>query len=225
MPCRRDTTVQTLTLQSTVREGIIIYEDSPLVKAVKSGSVLVVDEADKAPTHVTCILKTLVESGEMHLADGRRIVSGNKINSDTSPVFRRLWCPCRQYRQVTVLAGRSYLYSEVFGAVRRDSPCRQHCQVTVVTRTCFLAKLEEMCLVDVSYQVIAVTRIYRLYSEDSGGIRRDTDGRRIVSSNYGGYRAHHLYSEHLFTPCACKMKQHSLLYMEDDLSLQHHFLC
>ncbi|KAK7090090.1 von Willebrand factor A domain-containing protein 8-like [Littorina saxatilis] len=71
----RDTTVQTLTLQSTVREGIIIYEDSPLVKAVKSGSVLVVDEADKAPTHVTCILKTLVESGEMHLADGRRIVS------------------------------------------------------------------------------------------------------------------------------------------------------
>ena len=73
----RDTTVQTLTLQSTVREGIIIYEDSPLVKAVKSGCVLVVDEADKAPTHVTCILKTLVESGEMHLSDGRRIVSGD----------------------------------------------------------------------------------------------------------------------------------------------------
>jgi len=79
MPYCRDTTVQTLTLQSTVREGIIIYEDSPLVKAVKSGSVLVVDEADKAPTHVTCILKTLVESGEMHLADGRRIVSGNQV--------------------------------------------------------------------------------------------------------------------------------------------------
>ncbi len=38
------------------------------------GSVLVVDEADKAPTHVTCILKTLVESGEMILSDGRRIV-------------------------------------------------------------------------------------------------------------------------------------------------------
>ena len=46
------------------------------VRAVKLGNVLVVDEADKAPTHVTCILKTLVESGEMHLADGRRIVSG-----------------------------------------------------------------------------------------------------------------------------------------------------
>ncbi|KAK0046521.1 E3 ubiquitin-protein ligase RNF14 [Biomphalaria pfeifferi] len=71
----RDTTVQTLTLQPTVREGIITYEDSPLVVAVKLGHVLVVDEADKAPTNVTCVLKTLVESGEMHLADGRRIVA------------------------------------------------------------------------------------------------------------------------------------------------------
>jgi hypothetical protein len=35
----------------------------------------VVDEADKAPLHVTSILKTLVESGEMMLSDGRRIVS------------------------------------------------------------------------------------------------------------------------------------------------------
>ena len=43
-------------------------QDSPLVKAVKSGHILVVDEADKAPTHVTCILKTLVESGEMILS-------------------------------------------------------------------------------------------------------------------------------------------------------------
>lgn len=46
------------------------------VKAVKDGHILVVDEADKAPTHVTCVLKALVESGEMMLADGRRIVSG-----------------------------------------------------------------------------------------------------------------------------------------------------
>ena len=36
-----------------MRDGVIVYEDSPLVKAVKAGHVLVVDEADKAPTHVT----------------------------------------------------------------------------------------------------------------------------------------------------------------------------
>jgi len=35
----------------------VVYEDSPLVQAVKHGHVLIVDEADKAPTHVTCILK------------------------------------------------------------------------------------------------------------------------------------------------------------------------
>ncbi|XP_065077399.1 von Willebrand factor A domain-containing protein 8 [Ochlerotatus camptorhynchus] len=69
----RDTTVQSLTLQASIRDGKIIYEDSPLVKAVKNGHVLVIDEADKAPIHVTCILKTLVENGEMMLSDGRKI--------------------------------------------------------------------------------------------------------------------------------------------------------
>ena len=56
----RDTTVQSLTLQTTVKDGVVVYEDSPLVQAVKTGHVLVVDEADKAPTHVTCILKVYV---------------------------------------------------------------------------------------------------------------------------------------------------------------------
>lgn len=52
------------------------------VKAVKLGHILVIDEADKAPTNVTCILKTLVESGEMILADGRRIISGTRVDTD-----------------------------------------------------------------------------------------------------------------------------------------------
>eukprot|EP00117_Sycon_ciliatum_P049088 scpid7831/ scgid4687/ Uncharacterized protein KIAA0564 homolog len=72
----RDTTVQSLTLQPTVKDGRILYEDSPMVVALQRGHVLVVDEADKAPTHVTCILKALVESGEMILGDGRRVVTG-----------------------------------------------------------------------------------------------------------------------------------------------------
>ena len=48
----------------------------PKVRALQSGMVLVVDEADKAPTHVTCILKNIIEGGEITLADGRRIVQG-----------------------------------------------------------------------------------------------------------------------------------------------------
>eukprot|EP00041_Stephanoeca_diplocostata_P021699 m.509785 g.509785 ORF g.509785 m.509785 type:complete len:1988 (-) comp21889_c0_seq22:1623-7586(-) len=70
----RDTTVQTLTQQPSVEDGRIVFTPSPLVRAIEQGSVLVVDEADKAPTHVTCILKSLVESTDMTLADGRRIV-------------------------------------------------------------------------------------------------------------------------------------------------------
>jgi len=42
-----------------------------------------VDEADKAPTYVTAVLRNLLEDGQMVLGDGRRIVSsipskGNK---------------------------------------------------------------------------------------------------------------------------------------------------
>ncbi|XP_067371715.1 von Willebrand factor A domain-containing protein 8 isoform X1 [Channa argus] len=111
----RDTTVQTLTLQPSVREGIITYEDSPLVKAVKLGHILVIDEADKAPTNVTCILKTLVESGEMILADGRRIISdpreakGRPNTIVMHPDFRML-----------VLANRPgfpFLGNDFFGAL------------------------------------------------------------------------------------------------------------
>ena len=70
----RDTTVQSLTQQPSVKDGLVKYEDSPLVTAVKTGSVLVIDEADKAPIHVTCVLKTLIENGEMVLSNGARIV-------------------------------------------------------------------------------------------------------------------------------------------------------
>ena len=35
----------------------MVYEDSPLFQAAKLGHVLIVDETDKTPTHVTCILK------------------------------------------------------------------------------------------------------------------------------------------------------------------------
>ena len=50
-----------------------MFNDSPLVRAAKEGYVLVIDEADKAPTHVTALLKGLAEDREMLLGDGRRI--------------------------------------------------------------------------------------------------------------------------------------------------------
>ena len=113
----RDTTVQSLTLQPTVESGVIVYEDSPLVKAAKMGHVLVVDEADKAPTHVTCILKTLVEAGEMILSDGRRIVPANySIDDELSGKFIRMHPDFR----MMVLANRPgfpFLGNDFFAAL------------------------------------------------------------------------------------------------------------
>ena len=87
----RDVTVHSLTSNPTVDNGLLKYEDSPLVRAVREGSILVVDEADKAPTHVTAVLKTLIEDGEMVLSDGRRIVADGPVNETTiliHPKFR-----------------------------------------------------------------------------------------------------------------------------------------
>jgi hypothetical protein len=47
MQLHRDTTVQNLTIQPSIKGGQIVYDDSALVRAVVHGSVLVVDEADK----------------------------------------------------------------------------------------------------------------------------------------------------------------------------------
>ncbi|KAI9366882.1 AAA domain-containing protein, partial [Zopfochytrium polystomum] len=80
----RDTTVQSLTSTPTIVGGVLVYEDSPLVRAVKEGYVLVVDEADKAPTHVTSVLKSLVEDGEMVL---RFPFLGNDFYREIGDVF------------------------------------------------------------------------------------------------------------------------------------------
>lgn len=113
----RDTTVQTLTLQPTIVDGVVVHEDSPLVKAIKNGHVLVIDEADKAPTHVTCILKTLVENGEMILSDGRRIVPHNFDNEGN--VFGDIVRIHPDFRMI-VLANRPgfpFLGNDFFGAL------------------------------------------------------------------------------------------------------------
>ncbi|CAE7221629.1 Vwa8 [Symbiodinium sp. CCMP2592] len=73
----RDTTVQSLTLAPSLSSGVVVWEDSPLLRAVKAGRCLVVDEADKAPLEVVCVLKALSEDGELSLPDGRTVVREN----------------------------------------------------------------------------------------------------------------------------------------------------
>jgi MoxR-like ATPase len=82
MQLHRDTSVQSLTTVPTIVEGKVRYEDSPLVKAVQRGHVLIIDEADKAPTEVVCILKSLIEDGQMTLGDGRQLLGPGRTAGD-----------------------------------------------------------------------------------------------------------------------------------------------
>ena len=80
----RDSTIGQLTLTPQLEDGKIIWNDSPLIRAVRDGCALLVDEADKAPVEVVSVLKGLVEDGELLLADGRRISRhGDKSDSNT----------------------------------------------------------------------------------------------------------------------------------------------
>ena len=101
----RDTTVHSLTVQPVIKAGVVEYEDSPLVKAVKNGLVLVIDEADKAPLHVTSVLKSLIESGEMILSDGRRIVPKSYTSAMNQTVPDHLIRTHANFR-IIVLANR-----------------------------------------------------------------------------------------------------------------------
>ncbi|GMH53310.1 hypothetical protein TrRE_jg2991, partial [Triparma retinervis] len=76
----RDSTVSSLTLTPTITDGKVVWEDSPLVRAVIHGRALMVDEGDKAQEEVVGVLKSLVEDREMRLSDGRRIVDPLKAD-------------------------------------------------------------------------------------------------------------------------------------------------
>ncbi|CAM9191702.1 unnamed protein product [Chrysoparadoxa australica] len=80
----RDTTVASLTSSLSIENGKLMYHDSALVQAARHGRVLLLDEADKAPLEVVCLLKNLIEDGEMALSDGRRLLSPAKAQQAAS---------------------------------------------------------------------------------------------------------------------------------------------
>lgn len=86
----RDSTVNQLMFQTSLQDGVIKYEDSPLLRAVSLGRVIVIDEADKAPEHVVAVFRSLAGHGEMSLADGRRIRFNRERENDVvvHPNFR-----------------------------------------------------------------------------------------------------------------------------------------
>ena len=92
----RDTTVSSLLSSPSVEGGRIVYGDSPLVRAAKTGRILVVDEADKAPVEVVALLKGLIEDGELALPDGRSLryqTNESSLDEDIVPIHPdfRVW--------------------------------------------------------------------------------------------------------------------------------------
>ena len=88
----RDSTVGELLQRVYLENGQLRYSDSPLVRALKLGRVLVVDEVDKAPASVSAVFKSLAERSELSLPDGRRVrppsTPGDESDVLVHPDFR-----------------------------------------------------------------------------------------------------------------------------------------
>ncbi|GJJ14791.1 hypothetical protein Clacol_009059 [Clathrus columnatus] len=71
-------------------QGTIKHVDSPLLKAIKHGRILIIDEADKAPEHVVSIFRSLAGQNELSLPNGQRVRSEKERASDivVHPNFR-----------------------------------------------------------------------------------------------------------------------------------------
>ncbi|KAJ7860618.1 AAA domain-containing protein [Mycena olivaceomarginata] len=86
----RDTTVNQLMFTTSLENGVIKYTDSPLLRAIAFGRVIIIDEADKAPEHVVAIFRSLAGQSELSLSDGRRVRATKERPSDIAvhPNFR-----------------------------------------------------------------------------------------------------------------------------------------
>ncbi|WFD43708.1 hypothetical protein MPSI1_002372 [Malassezia psittaci] len=84
----RDSTVGELLQRAYLEDGQLRYSDSPLVRAVKLGRVIVVDEVDKCSASVSAVFKSLAERGELSLPDGRRVVPHGSKARDAIQVHK-----------------------------------------------------------------------------------------------------------------------------------------
>ncbi|GAA5900077.1 hypothetical protein JCM6882_002608 [Rhodosporidiobolus microsporus] len=80
MQLHRDSTAAGLLFQTSLEGGVIRYKESPLLKAVKYGRVVIIDEVDKAPAPVTATLASLATRGELSLPDGRRVLPASSAH-------------------------------------------------------------------------------------------------------------------------------------------------
>ncbi|KAK0097219.1 hypothetical protein PV326_002875 [Microctonus aethiopoides] len=76
----RDTTEADLKQRREIANGTATYHDQSAVKAAEHGRVLILEGIEKAERNVLPILNNLLENREMHLEDGRFLVSASRYD-------------------------------------------------------------------------------------------------------------------------------------------------
>ena len=61
--------------------GSLIYQDGPVVRAMKSGSLLLIDGVQRAERNVMPLLNNILENREANLADGTQLVPAARLAS------------------------------------------------------------------------------------------------------------------------------------------------
>ncbi|GAA5944071.1 H(+)-transporting V1 sector ATPase subunit E [Sporobolomyces koalae] len=69
----RDTTTQSLLQSVALEKGVLRYLETPLIRAIRLGRVLVIDETDKASPNVVAAIASLASRGELSLPSGASV--------------------------------------------------------------------------------------------------------------------------------------------------------
>ena len=84
MQLNRDSTLASLCIAPSVVGGKMVWEPSPLLRAMELGRVAVLDEADKAPLEAVAVLKALLSDEMLSLPDGR-VARRRRVDEATDP--------------------------------------------------------------------------------------------------------------------------------------------
>lgn len=76
----RDTTESDLKQRREIQKGTAVYFDQSAVRAAIHGRILVIEGIEKAERNVLPVLNNLLENREMHLEDGRFLISPKRYD-------------------------------------------------------------------------------------------------------------------------------------------------
>ncbi len=61
--------------------GNLVFEDGPVIRAMKNGHLLILEGVEKAERGVTPIINNILENREQNLADGRHLIPAEKLEA------------------------------------------------------------------------------------------------------------------------------------------------